>query len=249
MSNSKSFDNSILIFDSLASTNSYALQLIKEKQAKDKQVIVANYQTAGRGQREKKWQAEAGKSLLFSRIDLNYSSIDQQFYRSKCIALGIKSLIDSLAVSDCSIKWPNDILIGDKKIAGILIENSIEGTFVKSSIIGVGLNVNQEKFEHFDREATSLKKCTNQSFDCIQVLKDLLAHFKNWEEKLASGNFQAIDSAYQKALYGFGKTLNFKQENRLFKAEIINCNQRGELILLEEGIEKAYQMHQLQFID
>jgi len=147
----------IVKLDTLTSTNSYASMFNQKNKIEKPHVFWTDFQTHGKGQKGESWHSESGKNLLFSiLLDLELP-VDSRFDISKAAALGIARYLDSLSVGEVSIKWPNDILVEDQKIAGILIENSIVGQQIKKAIIGIGLNVNQEVFPEFSRIATSIK--------------------------------------------------------------------------------------------
>ncbi|HPH88516.1 MAG TPA: biotin--[acetyl-CoA-carboxylase] ligase, partial [Chitinophagales bacterium] len=147
---------------SVDSTNTYAKSLIAKSSPIDGTVILADEQFAGRGQSGNVWQSEAGKNLTFSIIyQTSFLLATEQFYLNMAVSLGIWSMVNSklsieknkeLTIHDSrfttKIKWPNDIYVNNQKIAGILIENTISGMHLKHSVIGVGLNVNQEQFPY-----------------------------------------------------------------------------------------------------
>ena len=128
----------------LTSTNDQAFMLLKTINPVEGTVIYADFQKAGRGQKDNKWESEKGKNLLLSII-LYPTSIrpEDQFYLSMAVSLGICDFIDSFFPGS-KIKWPNDIYINDDKIAGILIENSVMGETIESTIAGIGININQK---------------------------------------------------------------------------------------------------------
>ena len=128
------------------STNDYLAQLCKESKAKEFYTVMADIQTKGKGQRGNSWESEAGKNLTFS-IVLYPTALEapKQFCLSMLAALACHEALDNYT-NGFSIKWPNDIYWKDKKIGGILIENELEGEYIVQSIIGIGLNINQEVF-------------------------------------------------------------------------------------------------------
>jgi BirA family biotin operon repressor/biotin-[acetyl-CoA-carboxylase] ligase len=165
----------ILKFDQLASTNNHAKALIQEGKAKDGQIIYAVEQTAGRGQNTGTWESEAGKNLTFSLI-IEPQNIEpkNQFIISQAVSVGIMKYLRFLVDDELiHIKWPNDIYVGMKKIAGILIEHSIQGNQILYSVIGVGLNVNQTEFSENVANPTSLSLLTKEEYDIETELDEI----------------------------------------------------------------------------
>ena len=135
----------IIVQDELESTNNYAKQLVSDK-VEEGTVVLAQFQSKGRGQQGNYWESETGKNLLFSLILYpDFLEAEFQFSLSMLVSLAIVSVLDE-ETDEVQIKWPNDIYVGKLKIAGILIENTIKGSKLGSTIVGVGLNLNQEMF-------------------------------------------------------------------------------------------------------
>ena len=139
-------DIHIIELECLASTNDYLRELKAKNKLEDFTVVVSQYQTAGKGQRGKKWLSNKSENLLFS-IFLRPQKIhvSDQFLLTQLISVSIVSYLrTAYNISDAMIKWPNDIYVGDKKLGGVLIENAVQGKYIHDTIIGVGMNINQE---------------------------------------------------------------------------------------------------------
>ncbi len=135
-----------LFFKTLPSTNTRAVYLLKNQELADGTIVYTHFQSAGRGQMENRWESEDGKNLLFSIITFPVMIIpNDQFLISMTISLGICDFLKRYT-GFYSIKWPNDIYVGNDKIAGILIENSIMGEQIEHSIVGIGININPSSF-------------------------------------------------------------------------------------------------------
>src|SRR5688572_19765009 len=131
--------NNILKLDAVDSTNTYATTLLKNQKPPEGLIIQAFHQTAGRGQMGTNWHSPAGESLTFSVIlTPTFLKVDQQFYLNMAVSLGVYEYLTTKGVAGGLIKWPNDILVQRKKLAGILIENALQGNKIQHSIIGVG---------------------------------------------------------------------------------------------------------------
>ncbi len=222
----------ILKLREIDSTNNFAKQLVKLYTAEElnNTVVCAQAQTNGRGTGNNKWISEPGKNLTFSIIHIpSYLYIDELFYLSKAISLAITTFLESHEI-ECAIKWPNDILVGTEKIAGILIENSIAGTKIRYSIIGIGLNVNQTQFPP-GINATSMKLITGKEYDLNTVLTQLLEKIYFWLEKLQQSKFDIIDNEYLKRLYLYKQQARFKKNGEYIDGIIVGVDQFGRLLL------------------
>jgi BirA family biotin operon repressor/biotin-[acetyl-CoA-carboxylase] ligase len=231
----------ILELDETESTNTYATNLIKEIQVAEGAVVFTHNQTKGRGQVGNTWQAESGKNLTFSLIlHPNFLAVDKQFYLSKITSLAVYGMLtDFLNTSlyDIKVKWPNDILVNDKKIAGILIENVLRGNFLQSSVIGAGININQQNFSNVDKQATSLSILLQQSFELKEMLHSFCRHFEALYLSLKQGNFDKVSQAYFKQLYKFNEWAVYQAKEQKFTAKILKVEETGLLVLSTEQNE------------
>lgn len=152
------------------STNDYAHMLINNNELMDETVIYANFQKHGRGQENNTWESEAWKNLTFTLVLFSkYLKAEQQFYLAHAVSLAIVDFLQSHKI-DANIKWPNDILAGNKKIAGILIENSVLNDNLLYSLVGIGLNVNQQYFGSTLLNVQSMKNLTLNEYDLNELL-------------------------------------------------------------------------------
>ena len=219
----------IITLKELESTNDFAKSLIAKSDAEHFTVIVAENQIKGRGQRGNVWQSQQGKNLTFSVIIKPLINAKNQFYISKVVSLALLDIIDKYT-ENVSIKWPNDIYVDNKKIAGILIENIIQANRVNTSIIGIGLNVNQEIFDKTLLNPVSLKQITGNIINKENLLNSILNNINNFTKII--DNKELIDKLYLNRLFGFNQELLFKNKNnQKFKAIIKNISYSGKLIL------------------
>lgn len=203
----------LIKLSAIDSTNSYLKQLAKETQLQDETVVHANNQLSGRGQMGNGWLSRQGQSLTFSVFKaFEKLQIEQQFMISMTVSLAIIEALKSLGIPKMAIKWPNDILSANKKIGGVLIENVLEDSFVKYSIIGIGLNVNETDFPNLP-QASSLKLETGKNFQLEEVLDRLVKSVFN-----NLNNLSAKDFSEMKWLY----------ENNLFRKEIVSVFETPE---------------------
>lgn len=230
----KSIKNTIVRLHETQSTNNYANSQIRENEVPEGTVFLAYEQTAGRGQLNNFWESEAGKNLTFSLVLYpDFLEIRKQFMLSKVVTLGIYTAL-SKYVDQLRIKWPNDIYVGNQKLGGILIENSIMYGLLKSSVVGIGLNVNQTIFRSAAPNPVSLRILTNQHYDCDRVLTDVLTAINYYYLLLREGEDEKIDREFISVLYRLNEKHLFKAEDEVFSGEIIGVNEIGQLLVRKE---------------
>jgi|TARA_B110001469_G_C9630985_1_gene315622 BirA family biotin operon repressor/biotin-[acetyl-CoA-carboxylase] ligase len=245
---SSDFNFQFTRLSSLQSTNIYALELLRQKKGFTGTVIVTDFQTKGKGQQGKIWESEKGKNLQFSIIISPKLAVEKQFELSQFVAICLRQWLDSMSVSVVQIKWPNDILVNGKKIAGVLIENSIQGQEISHSVIGIGLNVNQVGFSIFSRLATSLKKELNKNVDMDKALTSFLELFKSNYLKYKSGQLDVV-KLYLSYLFGLGTPQRYVDDKGEFLGVILGVRPNGKLQVNKNGKLKSYDIKQLQFLD
>lgn len=248
-------ENNIIFLKECPSTNSYLSDIIKENNNLPKLFTIATEnQTNGRGQRGNQWLSEKGKNLTISiLLHPGTISVKNQFHISEVAALAVaRTIANYLEDSQkkfLKVKWPNDIYYGDKKISGILIENSILKDKIQYSIIGIGLNVNQTSFDESLTQATSLKLITQTNYDLIEVLKRIHSKFEDMYENLHNDKFFKIHQTYMRRLYrrnGFHSYTD--NQGKKFTAMIKEVLPSGKLTLtLESGEERSYNFKEILF--
>jgi BirA family transcriptional regulator, biotin operon repressor / biotin---[acetyl-CoA-carboxylase] ligase len=240
----------VIRLGTVVSTNLIASELVLEKQPPEGTSVLAQFQTQGRGQSGTRWESEEGKNLLVSMILYPKFMLPKDLFRlNKIIALGIYDFVKSVLKKNVFIKWPNDILAGDKKIAGILIENSVTFSEVNYAIVGVGLNVNQRKFGDYSPAATSLKLMTKKSHELEKCFEALSNCIETRYLKLKEKQYSEIDEDYRNALYCFRKFTVYKRKQATFKARIIDVMEDGKLVLEHEnGKFEAFRFKEIGLV-
>ena len=221
----------IRYYKELDSTNASLTHLLNQNDVSEGTVIQTGYQTEGKGHGGNTWMSEKDKSLLFSILlkPINLAA-DRQFDLSRIVCLALYDLIKP-SCGDVSIKWPNDLYIGNRKIAGILIENTIQQDMILHSVVGVGLNVNQAEFDPAIPSPTSMyieKEC---HFDIKALLDSFLQLLNKWYLFLNQGDKQAIYDSYLSRLYRFGIWSDFKSGDEELNAKITGVMPGGEINL------------------
>jgi len=215
------------------------------------EVVWADYQTAGRGQGTNRWESERGQNLLFS-IRLTWNRMadgrlsfdmpaNRQFLVSMAISLAI---VDALGqyIGDLSIKWPNDIYWRNGKLGGILIEHTLQGSVIKESIIGVGLNVNQQVFHSDAPNPVSLWQICGQDTDREQLLHDILDRFSRYVG-------QDVHEDYMRVLYRRKGFHPYADSSGAFMAELVDVEDSGHLLLRDDsGQLRRYAFKEVSFV-
>ncbi|MDO5523970.1 MAG: biotin--[acetyl-CoA-carboxylase] ligase [Bacteroidia bacterium] len=233
------------------STNSYLKNLLKSQHPAEGSVVVADYQTGGRGQMGNSWFSSRGDNLLFSLL-LYPAQIpaNEQFIISRIASLAIKNTLDQFT-DDIRIKWPNDIYWKDKKIAGILIENSLQGKVIENSIIGIGLNLNQQIFPIELPNPVSLRQITATEYDKDYILDLLMKEFFLLYRALQRGEKQAVEDEYMLDLYRVNGYYWYQDANGRFQAKIESVLPSGQLVLkmLDTNEERIYAFKEIDFVN
>ncbi|NIJ52009.1 biotin--[acetyl-CoA-carboxylase] ligase [Dyadobacter arcticus] len=218
----------VIYLPSCHSTNDIAAEIVHAGLFTEGTVVITDNQLKGRGQRGTTWVANPGENLTFSIIlTPEFLPVSDQFLISQITALAIRSYVHNY-IENVRVKWPNDILANKKKICGILIENGIQGMKLKSSVIGIGLNVNQLDFKE-DR-ATSLSLETGVPFALPDEFQKLLGFLDKYYVRLRQKSFnQAIRAEYLSQLHGYGKELEFIYENKARRGTIAYVSSEGLL--------------------
>jgi len=240
--------NKIVYLESVDSTNNYLKKKLLNNKFEEGLLVSANKQESGRGQRENSWESEAGKNLLLSFIVYPFFiKVDEQFILSKVISLAIADFI-SEHTDNVSIKWPNDIYVGNKKIAGVLIENTIKGNKISNSIIGAGININQKKFSNKLSNPVSLSILTKRTYNINELLLTLVEKLNTWYTKLLLGKTVAIDKLYVQKLFRYNQKHDYIIGGKRIKAKIAGIAKDGKLIIeTENGNLKTFAFKEISY--
>lgn len=213
-------------------------------------LFAAERQSAGRGQRGNKWYSGEGLNLTLSLVvEPQGLEATSQFYISQVAALTLVDLLAEYGV-EARIKWTNDIYIGDRKIAGILIENALSGSAVKRSVVGIGLNVNQKIFDPLVPNPTSMALESGSEFDRKAVMERLHAIFFALFDKNMAADRGTIDERYQNLLYRKDEWHTYRlADGALIEGRIEGVEPSGALILsLRDGSRSSYQFKEIEFV-
>ena len=240
----------IIKLNAIDSTNLYLKKLADENILENYTVAVARNQTAGRGQMGTNWVSENNKNLTFSMlVRFNMFDIKQQFYISIAVAIAVVEVLKSYVKNSIVIKWPNDILADENKVSGILIENSLKGSKIKHSIIGIGLNVNQEIFPTNIGNVSSLKLLSSKEFETDTLLIELINSLKKYLSFVTDEKLNELKQIYYGYLYYFKTETEFIDNmNVKFPGKIISVGEDGRLeVEIDHKKTRKFNLKEIKF--
>ena len=233
-------------FDITASTNDDA----RDEKYREGDVVWADFQTAGRGQRGHEWHSRKGENLTFSVVlEPLFVPITEQFSVSEVVALSLVDMLAEYGV-EAKIKWTNDIYVGDKKLVGILIEHSLASTSLRRTIVGVGINVNQTEFDPSIPNPVSMAQLLDRELNSEEVLQCFLRHLQRNYELLREGGAEVLHERYNALLYRKDEYHIYAlPSGEKFRAKILGTAPSGALRLEDEaGLTKDYLFKEVEFI-
>lgn len=224
------------------------MELNQHGAAAEGTIIITDNQHGGRGQRGNQWFSEPGKNLTFSLIlKPRFLKPDQQFRLTMVISLAVADYVQSKVQGLVKIKWPNDVLVNQQKICGILIENSLSGDTLQVAVIGIGLNVNQTLFPNLN--ATSIKCETSSDYTLQNELPLLLKAIEVRYQQLCEGKVNLLENDYLSNLYRKGELHTFNTMSGTLNGMIEGIDQRGRLILQTSAGKQYYDNKEISFVD
>ncbi len=210
--------------------------------------IIANFQTAGKGQRGNSWESQEGKNLMFSIIlKPSFLSPTEQFQLNITISLSVSEFLTTYLGKKIKVKWPNDIFFEDKKICGILIQNFIKSSKIETSVVGIGININQIEFS--EGKATSLARALEKEFDRNILLNEFLVILERNYLQLRTGRIENLKSRYIENLYKRGETGFYKTKENVLKGMIIGVDGIGQLLIKENENIHSFQFKEVEFLN
>lgn len=241
------FSKNIIVLDSVDSTNNYAFHLIEKSNIKEGTVIITGSQTKGKGQRGKIWESTHSKNILLSLILEPNIEIIRQFQINIFISLAVYDFLCFYLGPSIKIKWPNDFIIDEKKVAGILIENKIFEGKIKHSIIGIGININQNIFEEYIPPATSFFIEIKKIFNIDSLIKELLCYIESRYSQFRDNQIVIQSDEYVHYLYLKDEYKSFYVSGRKIIAKVFGVSDRGKIVLkLKNGCIEEFNIGELR---
>lgn len=242
----------LIKLDAIDSTNTFLKNLAVNVELDDFTVVSAKHQLSGKGQMGSEWVSEVDKNLMFSVYKrFERLTIENQFCISMIVSLTIHEVLSALKLSKIKIKWPNDILSRDKKVGGVLIENKLKDKQIESSIIGIGLNVNQTVFRNLN-QASSLYVNYKRKFDRDNLLKQIVnrleINFKKYDFS-SSDSINELHSNYEKLLFNLNLLKPYSlQDETIFDGVIKGVTEIGELKIEVNGVNETFNIKEIRFL-
>jgi BirA family biotin operon repressor/biotin-[acetyl-CoA-carboxylase] ligase len=246
------FTKNIIRLKEVDSTNTYAQNLIKNSDEGNHKlngtVILSEFQSGGRGQNDNIWESQKGENLLLSLILIpSFLKAEDQFILSKFLSVSILRCLKIFGIHS-AIKWPNDIYVGNNKIGGILIENVISGSNLRSSILGLGLNINQSNFPDAIPNPTSMFLIKKEIYKVEDILRKLLEELEKNYKILESNDFEYFNDLYLENLLRFNELHHYRINNKIITAKITGITEYGQLIL-ENGNSKMRNIYNFKEVE
>jgi len=241
----------VIYFDELDSTNAHLKLNILEYNHGD--CIVANHQTAGRGQLGTAWVSKPHENVMCSfLIEWSKVKVADQFQISKLVAIVVLSEIKALLPDhEVKIKWPNDIYVDDYKVAGILIENTVQHAYIDKSIIGIGINVNQTEFPNFNgKKVSSIKNIINDNkeINIYELIKNIGNDIIQEVEFGRIHDSKTLNRVYLNHLLGYREDRPFIDKDGEFIGCIKGIDALGRLMIEDQKRLKTYDLKEIKFI-
>tara|TARA_B100000959_G_scaffold225791_1_gene240038 strand:- start:421 stop:1152 length:732 start_codon:yes stop_codon:yes gene_type:complete len=241
----------IIKLDAIDSTNNYLKKIILNEGINDYTVVTAKFQTQGKGQLGTEWESEHSKNLICSvyKKEINIK-VQDQFVVSALVSLALIKTLRKINLSNMHIKWPNDIMSDNKKICGILIENIVKENYIKDTVIGIGLNVNQTIFNNLPN-AASIKNLIGTTCSIDEILKDLVKNLKYYFNELDKSSINSIFEKYEDALFRINKPSTFKNlKGEVFSGYIKGVSRLGKLnVMLEDNLVESYDLKEISMLN
>lgn len=236
-------------YTATGSTNAELNRLIGLEDLEEGTIVCTDYQSHGKGHMGNTWSSEKGKNLLFSiLLKPGFLLPENAFHLSRITSLSLLEVLDNQDIKS-EIKWPNDIVAGSSKICGVLIENAVSGRGILQSVIGVGLNVNQEVFNSSIPSPTSLRLEKGCHFDRKVLMEEFRTALEGWYQVLFTGNEKSIMDAYHNRLYLLNQSARYSDGNSEFKARIRAVLPGGELeVLTESGEIRRFGFKEIHYL-
>lgn len=230
-----------------ASTNSEAQQLLLKNEATEGCVVLTDEQTHGRGQRGNTWEAAPGKNITLSVIlSPVFLAVRHQFYLNMAVSLAALDLLREQGLGQARVKWPNDLYFEDRKLGGILIENTVSGQSIQHSIVGIGLNVNQLHFGI--GTATSLAAEIGTQLDVKRLVSRLLELLEKRYLELRSGKIDKLKYEYLQALYRYQEEHGYQIGPEQVQGRIMGVDEDGRLALEVDGGLRYFAFKEIAYL-
>jgi len=230
------------------STNNYALTLLSEAKQIEGTIVQSAFQNNGKGQRGNNWESEPNKNITLSIILYpQFLSANNQFLLNQAISLGIFDFAKIHFGEQIKIKWPNDIYFEKRKLGGILIENSLQGQNISTSVIGIGININQTIFKTTSN-ATSFKSIANKEFDVDELVMQLCWYLEGRYLQLKTMKMKLLKQDYLNGLLFYQQKKEFEINREKITGKIVGISEQGRLIIEANQTLLQFDFKEIKFL-
>jgi BirA family biotin operon repressor/biotin-[acetyl-CoA-carboxylase] ligase len=237
----------LLIYPECPSTNTVAADLAQAGQASDGTVVITHHQTSGRGQRGNIWESGSGLNLTFSVVVYPvFLTAPQQFHLNKAVALAVHDAVRNHTPEPVHVKWPNDVMIGGKKVCGILIENQLAGTQLSRSVIGIGLNVNQQQFS--SPLASSVSLHSGKTLALPKLFDELMLTLEWRYLQLKNNKFRELDEDYLRSLYRVNEAHPYIVGEKETPGIVRGVDTNGRLLVEIDNIVTSFDLKEIKYV-
>ena len=238
---------SVIWLDSVDSTNEEMKRRLKHQNSLENyDAVVANFQTNGKGQREAKWESSAGDNLTFSfYFQPNNLKVMDAFKLNQAVSILIADFLKSIGLTNVQVKWPNDIMVNEKKVCGVLIENILSKDELLESIIGIGVNVNQSRIES-NSNSTSISNELQEYFQIKVIAQELISYLRKIQDFI--NRPALLQTRFLDLLLGLNENRKFEVKGIEFSGKILGVSSNGNLRVLIEGKEQLFEQKQIRFL-
>lgn len=248
---SKGFGKNTHTFQKLDSTNLEAERMLSENTPDEGTVILSDFQLSGKGLGKNTWESDPAENILMSIIIYpEFLMPQEQFMLNKITSLSLLRTVRGNIGKNMkvSIKWPNDVYAGENKIAGILIKNTVSGHILKSSVVGMGLNVNQETFSTGLPNPVSLFQITHRKFNRDMITRRVINNFRKYYLKLKKKEFAQINSEYLNNLLNYNVEATYRANGKIFRGMIKDVDDFGRLCIASGSRMEVFNMKEIEFV-
>lgn len=223
--------HSIDVYESLSTTNGHLMTVATKSTPSHGTAIVAHHQTAGRGQIGRSWHDEADKNLLISYlVRPDHLPLDQQYLLNLVVAISVRDCLADLDL-DARIKWPNDVYVGNKKIAGLLVQCSLQGSKIQYAVLGIGLNINQSTWPADIPNPTSIRNETDNDHDPLELAASLSRHLSATYDLLTKGHSIELRRRYHEHLYLCDTWASYEVDGQARSGQLIEVDTEGRAVI------------------
>ncbi|KQR71856.1 biotin--[acetyl-CoA-carboxylase] ligase [Pedobacter sp. Leaf176] len=233
------------------STNNYLKKMVSNSDPlPEGTVIMADHQFAGRGQQESVWHTEPGKNISTSiYLKPSFLPLEMQFYLNILVSLAVADALSDILPDPVEVKWPNDIYYNKRKLGGILIESTLTGSIIKSTIVGLGLNVNQAEFqEKLSTNAISIRQILHKEVELERIMEKIFFFMEKYYLNLKSKRYDFLGKEYLKRLLNYNIKSGYRQNGRVFEGVIVGVEANGLLRVEVEGELRRFNFKEIEYI-